>query len=101
MSKDIEKESLEAHVEICNMKHDNLTDQVERNLNEAESDHKEMRDNLDKLSVTVQQIRDQLHEHINGTNIQVIRWGIGVVGSLIAALAALTFMYIDKGGPVG
>jgi len=97
MPKDIEKESLEAHVEICNMRHDNLKATFEHNIEDVKEEIEEVKASVVQLSLTVQQIRDALFNHINGSNVQIIRWGIGVVGSLISALAALTFMYIKKG----
>jgi len=97
MAKDIEKESLEAHVEICNMRHDNLKSELQRSVADLKKDMTEHKASIAHLNVTIQQIRDALYDHINGSNVQIIRWGIGIVGSLISALAALTFMYINKG----
>jgi hypothetical protein len=83
MSTDIEKKSLEAHVELCAERYDGLNrrfDQVE--------------DRLDKLETMVLEIKDCVHS-LNSR--QTDQWTHArdiIIGVLFAAVTALTVKFI-------
>lgn len=72
---DIEKESLEAHVELCAIRYNNL---------ETKIDNLEQR--LDKLEMHMVDIKNSLASKVEGQNKQTITIFTSVIGILAAGL---------------
>lgn len=72
---DIEKESLEAHVELCAIRYNNL----ETKLNNLEQ-------RLDKLEIHIVDIKKSLNDSTNSSNKQTISIFQTVLGVLLAGL---------------
>jgi hypothetical protein len=79
---DIEKESLEAHVELCAIRYNNL---------ETKIDNLEHR--LDKLELHMVDIKNSLASKVEGQNKQTISIFTTVIGVLAAGLIG----FISKG----
>jgi hypothetical protein len=79
---DIEKESLEAHVELCAIRYNNL---------ETKIDNLEHR--LDKLELHMVDIKNSLASKVEGQNKQTISIFTTVIGVLAAGLIG----FITKG----
>ena len=82
---DIEKKSLEAHVELC----------AER--------YKFLENKLDTLETTiagvknmVEEVHDMVQTMAQKRNDQLIAWGVGIIGSLLATIGWLVSTYILK-----
>ena len=82
---DIEKKSLEAHVELC----------AER--------YKLLENRLDSMIVCIDEIKGdvkQMHVMIQlmseKRNTQLINWGLGIIGTLTGTIAWLMTTYIVK-----
>ena len=82
---DIEKKSLEAHVELC----------AER--------YKFLESKLDTLETTIAGVKNMVEEVHNMVqnmaqkrNDQLIAWGVGIIGSLLATIGWLVSTYILK-----
>ena len=82
---EIEKKSLEAHVELCaerysslDMRLDNLGDQV------------------NKVEQCVADIREIMTAHVEKHNDRLIAWGVGIIGTLIGAIGWLIATYVFK-----
>jgi len=84
---DIEKESLEAHVELCAQRYDAMKDNMER-----------MEDRLTNVETIVKQIKDMLVEKENKAYIKLLNLGIGIIGSLLTALLGIG-IYLIKNPP--
>lgn len=82
---DIEKKSLEAHVELCAERYKAL----ENSLDAVKTDVAELKN-------TVHEVHDKVFEMADRRNSQVIAWGIGIIGFLTAALGYMISHYILK-----
>lgn len=82
---DIEKKSLEAHVELCAERYTQL---------ESRFEHVETR--IDGLQVLMREIHDMVARLNEKRNDQLISWGLGIIGSLVAATVYLVITYVIK-----
>ena len=82
---EIEKKSLEAHVELCAERYRAL----EKSLEDVKQD-------VTDLKTTTHEVHDKVFEMANQRNTQLITWGIGVIGFLTAALGYMVSHYILK-----
>lgn len=82
---DIEKKSLEAHVELCAERYSALETRIDSMIvciDEIKSDIREMH-------VMIQSMAEK-------RNTQLINWGLGIIGTLTATIAWLVTNYILK-----
>ena len=93
---DIEKKSLEAHVELCAERYKNLDgklDTVDKRVSVVEK-------KLDEKMNAVEQVLDEIKEMIvkmqQSRNKQLINWGIGIISTLIATIAFLFWHLINR-----
>jgi hypothetical protein len=82
---DIEKKSLEAHVELCAQRYSAL----EKSIDDVKQDTAE-------LKLTIQAVHDMVHKMSDNRNSQLISWGIGIIGFLAAALGYMISQYVLK-----
>lgn len=82
---DIEKKSLEAHVELCAQRYNAL----EQSIDGVKQDTAE-------LKSTIQDVHKMVHKMADIRNTQLIGWGIGVIGFLTAALGYVVSHYVLK-----
>ena len=81
---DIEKESLEAHVELCAQRYDAMKDNMER-----------METRLTNVETIVKEIKDMLVEKESKAYQKLLNIGIAVIGSLLTALLGIV-VYLIK-----
>lgn len=82
---DIEKKSLEAHVELCAERYRFL----EEKLDTVESTLVELHDGVEAIKNCVQEMN-------NRRNDQIVNWGLGIIGVLTTAIAFLLVQYVFK-----
>jgi len=82
---DIEKKSLEAHVELCAERYRAL----EQRLDDVKTDTAE-------LKTTIHDVHTMVHAMADKRNTQLIGWGIGIIGFLMAALGYVVTHYVLK-----
>jgi phage shock protein A len=82
---DIEKKSLEAHVELCAQRYTAL----EQSIDDVKQDTAE-------LKTTIQEVHRLVHKMADNRNSQLIGWGIGIIGFLLATLGYLITNYVLK-----
>jgi archaellum component FlaC len=82
---DIEKKSLEAHVELC----------AER-YNQLEQRFAHVDDKIDGLEKLMREVHDMVARLNEKRTDQLISWGIGIIGALIATTVYLTTTYVLK-----
>ena len=82
---EIEKKSLEAHVELCaerysslDLRLDNLTEQVK------------------KVEQCTADIREMMAAHVEKHNDRLIAWGVGAIATLIGTIGWLLATYVFK-----
>ena len=82
---DIEKKSLEAHVELCAERYNAL---------EQRLDHVDAR--ISTLSDIVREVHDMIQRMSEKRNDQIIGWGLGIIGALTATTVYLVTQYVFK-----
>lgn len=82
---DIEKKSLEAHVELCAERYKLL----ELKLETVES-------TVSSLKEMIVDLHDMVHKMSEKRNDQVIGWGMGLIGVLAATVGWLLSHYVFK-----
>ena len=81
---DIEKKSLEAHVELCAERYNALEDRLTGLDNKITS-----------VSAMVKEVKDCVSKMSEKQNDRLINWGVGIIGFLVASVVGL-IAYIAK-----
>lgn len=82
---DIEKKSLEAHVELCAERYRLLELKIEN-----------VETSVGSVKTMVTEVHEMMHEMAAKRNDQLINWGIGIIGALIGTVAWLTVHYFKN-----
>jgi hypothetical protein len=82
---DIEKKSLEAHVELCAERYNALENRL---------DHVDAK--ISNLSDIVREVHDMVQRMSEKRNDQIIGWGVGIIGALTATVVYLVTQYVLK-----
>ena len=82
---EIEKKSLEAHVELCAERYNALELKIE-NLD----------DKIGLVAIMVKEVKDAVSKMAEKNNDRLIAWGIGIIGTLVATTVYLFTHYIIK-----
>ena len=82
---DIQKKSLEAHVELCAERYrflENKLDTVDRKIGVMED--------------MMKRVHDMMHNISNRRNDQIISWGLGIMATLLGTIGYLLAVYVIK-----
>lgn len=79
----LEKESLEAHVDLCSERYNGLHREL-----------KNLGNRMDKFEKMLMEMRDMIIKQKSDRNQQLISWGIGIIGTLVASCGALLWMVL-------
>ena len=82
---DIEKKSLEAHVELCAERYN----QLEQRFEHVDS-------KISSLETLMREVHDMVAKINEKRNDQIISWGLGIIGGLVALSAYLIVNYVIK-----
>lgn len=82
---EIEKKSLEAHVELCAERYNALDDKI------SALDAK-----ISSVSAMVKEVKDCVSKLTEKNNDRLITWGIGIIGFLTASIVYLLSHYVFK-----
>lgn len=82
---DIEKKSLEAHVELCAERYNALEDKI------AMLDNK-----ITSVSTMVREVKEAVGKMAEKNNDRLIAWGVGIIGTLAALTIYLITHYVFK-----
>ena len=80
---DLEKKSLEAHVDLCAQRYRFLESQMQS-----------VRDEIAGLKSVVSEVHDLMHSLTEKRNDQVINWGLGIIAALVTTVAVLLVTYV-------
>jgi len=80
---DLEKKSLEAHVDLCAQRYRFLEGKLES-----------VEQKLAKVTDVVEEVHDMIHNMTEKRNSQLINWGIAVIAALVSAVAFLLVTYV-------
>tara|TARA_Y100001937_G_C7059414_1_gene302993 strand:+ start:731 stop:988 length:258 start_codon:yes stop_codon:yes gene_type:complete len=82
---DLEKESLEAHVDLCSERYNGL--------------HRELKNlgsRMDKVEKMLMELRDMIILQKTERSKQLINWGIGIISTLVASCGALLWIVLTS-----
>jgi uncharacterized protein YydD (DUF2326 family) len=82
---DIEKKSLEAHVELCAERYDTL----EVRLNQVD-------DRISSMNKIICEVRDLVQNMATKRNDQLMSWGVSIIAVLVAAVGFLITQFVIK-----
>jgi len=82
---DIEKKSLEAHVELCAERYNALENRL---------DHVDSK--ISSLADMIREVHDMVQRMSEKRTDQLIGWGVGIIGALTATVIYLVTNYILK-----
>jgi hypothetical protein len=82
---DIEKKSLEAHVELCAERYNALEDKMST-----------MSESIAHLCVMVQEVKASVSKLSEKSTDRLIGWGVGIIGFLSASVIYLISHYVLK-----
>jgi archaellum component FlaC len=82
---DIEKKSLEAHVELCAERYNALENRL---------DHVDAK--ISNLSDLIREVHDMVQRMSEKRTDQLIGWGVGLIGALSATVIYLVTHYVLK-----
>lgn len=82
---DIEKKSLEAHVELCAERYNALETRIDS-----------MIVCIDEIKNDIKEMHTMIQTMAEKRNTQLINWGIGIIGALTATVGWLVSQYILK-----
>jgi hypothetical protein len=80
---ELEKESLEAHVDMCSERYNGLHREL-----------KNLSSRMDKFERMLTEMRDMMMKMKTDRQSQLINWGIGIIGTLVAAVGALLLLLL-------
>jgi hypothetical protein len=81
----IEKKSLEAHVELCAERYNAL---------ETRLDHVDNK--ISSLEIIIREVHDMVQRMAEKNNDRLIAWGVGIIGALTATTIYLVTHYVFK-----
>jgi hypothetical protein len=82
---DLEKKSLEAHVDLCAQRYRFL----EQKLDTVE-------EKILGLNTVIREVHDMVQNMSEKRNDQLINWGLGIMGTLLAVIAYLVTTFVIK-----
>lgn len=80
---DIEKKSLEAHVELCAQRYKFLEEKLDT-----------FEEKMNTVAATVSSVKDCVQKISEKNNDRLINWGIGIIGFLVATVGYLLKHYV-------
>ena len=82
---EIEKKSLEAHVELCAERYRFLEEQLES-----------VEQKITDVGHTIKDVKTMVQSITEKRTDQILNWGLGIIGVLVSAIAFLLIQYVFK-----
>lgn len=82
---DIEKKSLEAHVELCAERYNALETKLET-----------LEGKISSVATMVKEVKEAVGKMAEKNNDRLIAWGVGIIGTLLATTIYLITHYVFK-----
>ena len=80
---DVEKESLEAHVDLCAERYKRMEEKLDS-----------IDERMTKMDEVLVELRDAMYNDKTTRSKQMMTLGVGIIGALISAVAFLTYQLI-------
>lgn len=95
-STEIEKKSLEAHVELCSERYASLNDKLDILDNRVNELERKLESKMESVEHRLDEIKDMITKMQHHRNNQIIGWGVGLVGSLVGLVGFLVWHLIGR-----
>lgn len=95
ITSDIEKKSLEAHVELCAERYKNLDGKLDSVNNRVSQVEKKLDEKMDAVEEVLSEIRTMIVRMQQSRDRQIINWGVGILSTLIATIGFM-FWHLIK-----
>jgi len=82
---EIEKKSLEAHVELCAERYNALEDKISL-----------LTTSIHDACVMIKEVKETVSKMADKRNDQIVSWGIGIIGFLTATIGWFIMHYVVK-----
>jgi hypothetical protein len=82
---DLEKKSLEAHVDLCAQRYRFL-----------EQKFVQVEEKITDQGTVIREVHDMVQNMAEKRNDQLINWGVGIMGTLLAVIAYLVTTFVIK-----
>lgn len=82
---EIEKKSLEAHVELCAERYRSLDERLDGLANK-----------ISKVEECTEEIKDMMTKHVEKHNDRLIAWGAGIIATLVGIIGWFIAHYVIK-----
>jgi hypothetical protein len=82
---DLEKKSLEAHVDLCAQRYRFL-----------EQKFQTVEEKITEQGTVIREVHDMVQNMADKRTDQIMGWGMGIIGALIATVAYLLMTYVFK-----
>jgi len=82
---EIEKKSLEAHVELCAERYNALEDKIGL-----------LTTSIHDACVMIKEVKDTVSKMADKRNDQIVSWGVGIIGFLTATIGWFIMHYVVK-----
>lgn len=96
MSVEIEKKSLEAHVELCAERYKALDERFSNLGDRIEALDKKLEEKIGSVSRMLEKIDNELTNTTSSRDNRLIGWGVTIIGVLVTAVAGLVWHVIIK-----
>ena len=93
---DIEKKSLEAHVELCAERYKSLESRLDKVNERIDGLDGKIDKKISKVEATLDRIMEKLDEIEGDRNKQLITWAVSVIGVLTTSLATIVWYMLTK-----
>jgi len=91
---EIEKKSLEAHVELCAERYKNLDDKLDTVEKQVAGVERKLETKITAVENVLDEIKDMIVKMQHHRNNQLITWGSAIIASLISVIAFLVWRQI-------
>ena len=92
MASKLEKENLEAHVDLCAERYKMLEDRLDEMKNDFKEDRKIIHERIDKVKDSISDLRDYMIRNHNAQNKVIITSAVAIIIALIGGLFVLISM---------
>lgn len=93
---DIEKKSLEAHVELCAERYKSLEDRLDTVGDRIDGLDQKINNKIGRLEAMLEKVMEKLDGVESDRNKQMITWAITIIGALTSALALVVWYMLTR-----
>lgn len=93
---EIEKKNLEAHVELCAERYKNLDNKLDTVEERVSTIERKLELKMASVETALVEIKEMIVKTQDKRNNQLIRWGIGIISTLVSVVGFLLWHFVVK-----